>query len=90
MWHQMYKMKCEDKSNIHMHLVDSMKIQEQLLGINAALTDDDFITVIFGSLPQSYCHLINVIMVSMAQQLGWQHSLIFTYCHNNSVAIDYH
>ena len=37
MWHWMYEMKCEDKSNVCTHLETLMSTQEQLAGMNAAL-----------------------------------------------------
>ena len=57
-------MKCEDEANVHMHLETLMRTQEQLAGMNAALTDDDLVTVILGSLPKSYWPLINTITMS--------------------------
>ena len=65
MWCQMYEMKCEDKSNVHTHLEALMRTQEQLAGMNAALTDDDLVTVILESLPKSYRPLINAITMSV-------------------------
>jgi hypothetical protein len=41
-----------------------MKMREQLAGMNAALTDDDLVTIILGSLPKSYRPLINAITMS--------------------------
>ena len=64
MWRQMYEMRCKDESNIRTHLETLMSTQEQLAGMNAALTDDDLVTVILSSLPKSYRSLINVIMMS--------------------------
>jgi hypothetical protein len=60
----MYEMKCEDESNVRTHLETLMRTQEQLAGMNAALTDDDLVTVILGSLPKSYRPLINAIAMS--------------------------
>ena len=54
MCRQMYKMKCKDDSNVCMHLEALLRMQEQLAGMEAGLTDDDFITVILGSLLKSY------------------------------------
>ena len=51
---QMYEMKCEDDLNVHMHLEVLLQMQEQLAGMEAGLTDDDFVTIILGSLPKSY------------------------------------
>jgi hypothetical protein len=62
----MYEMKCEDESNVRTHLENLMKTQEQLAGMNAALSDDELITVILGSLPKSYRPLINAISMSGA------------------------
>ena len=61
---QMYEMRCKDESNVCTHLETLMSTQEQLAGMNAALTDDDLVTIILGSLPKSYCSLINVITMS--------------------------
>ena len=63
---QMYELKCKDESNIHMHLESLMKMQEQLAGMNAALTNDDLVTIILRLLPMLYHSLINVIMLSVA------------------------
>jgi gag-polypeptide of LTR copia-type len=63
---QMYEMKCEDDLNIRMHLETLMRMREQLAGMNAALTNDDLVTVILGSLPKSYRSLINAITMSVA------------------------
>ena len=60
----MYEMRCEDESNIHTHLETLMSTQEQLAGMNAALTNDDLVTVILSSLPKSYRSLINAITMS--------------------------
>ena len=60
----MYEMKCEDEANVCTHLETLMRTQEQLAGMNAALTDDDLVTVILGSLPKSYQPLINAITMS--------------------------
>ena len=62
----MYEMKCKDESNVHTHLETLMKVQEQLSGMNAALTNDNLVTVILGSLPKSYHPLINAITMSAA------------------------
>ena len=66
MWRRMYEMKCEDEANVCKHLETLMRTQEQLAGMNTALTDDDLITVILGSLPKSYQPLINTITMSVA------------------------
>ena len=50
----MYEMKCEDDLNIHMHLKALLRMQEQLMGMEASLTDDDFVTIILGLLLKSY------------------------------------
>ena len=65
MWHRMYELKCKDEYNVRMHLENLMRIQEQLAGMNAGLTEDDLVTVILGLLPKSYCSLINMITISM-------------------------
>ena len=39
-------------------------MQEQLMGMEASLTDDEVITLILGSLPKSYRALINAISLS--------------------------
>jgi gag-polypeptide of LTR copia-type/Zinc knuckle len=62
----MYKLKCEDEANIRTHLETLVRMQEQLAGMNAGLTDDDLVTIILGSLPKSYCSLINAITMSVA------------------------
>ena len=62
--HRMYKMKCEDKSQVRTHLETLMRMQEQLSGMGAALPDTDLITVILGSLPKLYWLLINAISMS--------------------------
>ena len=67
-WHvsRMYEMKCEDDSNICTHLKALLQMQEQLMGMEAGQTDDDFITVILISLPKSYWPLVNMILLSLA------------------------
>jgi gag-polypeptide of LTR copia-type/Zinc knuckle len=62
----MYELKCEDESNVCTHLETLVRMQEQLAGMNAGLTDDDRVTVILGSLPKSYRSLINTITMSAA------------------------
>jgi gag-polypeptide of LTR copia-type len=52
--HRIYEMKCEDKSNVRTHLEALMRMQEQLAGMDAGVTDDDLVTVILGSLPKGY------------------------------------
>ena len=47
-------MKCEDNSNGCTYFEGGMQMQEQLVGMDAALLDDDLITVILGSLAKSY------------------------------------
>ena len=42
---RMYEMKCEDEANVHTHLETLMRTQEQLVGMNAALTNDDVIVM---------------------------------------------
>ena len=37
---RMYEMKCEDNSNVRTHLETLMRMQEQLAGMEAGLTDD--------------------------------------------------
>jgi gag-polypeptide of LTR copia-type len=61
---QMYKLKCKDNANVRMHLESLMKMHEQLAGMNVALTDDDLVTIILGSLPKSHRPLINAITMS--------------------------
>jgi gag-polypeptide of LTR copia-type/Zinc knuckle len=63
---RMYEMKCADESNVRTHLENLMKMHEQLAGMNAALTDDDLVTVVLGLLPKSYRPLINAITMSAA------------------------
>jgi len=41
-------------------------MQEQLAGMGVGLTDLDLVMVILGSLPKSYCPLINAISMSSA------------------------
>src|SRR5882724_2485434 len=59
--HQMYEMKCEDESQVCMHLETLVRMQEQLAGMGAGLPDTDLITVILGSLPKLYWPLINAV-----------------------------
>ena len=59
-------MKCEDESQVQMHLESLMQMQEQLIGMTVGLADADLIMVILGSLPKSYCPLINAITMSAA------------------------
>ena len=47
-----------------MHLESLSRMQEQLAGMGSRLMDTDLITVILGSLPKSYCPLINAITMS--------------------------
>jgi len=61
-----YAMKCEDESQVQMHLESLMWMQEQLIGMTVGLADADLIMVILGSLPKSYCPLINAITMSAA------------------------
>jgi gag-polypeptide of LTR copia-type/Zinc knuckle len=61
---RMYKMKCEDDSNVCTHLEAMMSMQEQLVGMEAGLMDDELITLILRSLPKSYRALINAISLS--------------------------
>ena len=58
-------MKCEDEFNGRTHLETLMRMQEQLAGVNSALTDDNLVTVTLSSLPKSYHPLINVIAMSV-------------------------
>jgi len=52
--------------NVCMHLKALLWMQEQLAGMEASLTDDDFVTIILGSLLKSYRQLINTISLSSA------------------------
>jgi gag-polypeptide of LTR copia-type len=60
----MYEMKWEDDSNVCTHLEAMMRMQEQLMGMEAGHMDDELITLILGSLPKSYRALINAISLS--------------------------
>jgi hypothetical protein len=62
--YHIYEKKCEDNSAVKTHLDKLMKIQAQLEGMGAGLSDDDFITVVLGSLPKSYCPFISTILMS--------------------------
>ena len=62
--HHIYELKCEDESQVRTHLETLTKMQEQLAGMGAGLPNNDFITVILGSLPKSYRPLINAISMS--------------------------
>jgi len=53
-WCWMYEMKCKDDAHVHTHLETLLRMQEQLTGMGAALTDLDLVTVILGSLPKTY------------------------------------
>ena len=64
LWHHIYTMKCEDKSQVRTHLESLMQMQEQLKGMAARLADADLVMVILGSLPKSYRSLINTITMS--------------------------
>src|SRR3979490_3562 len=64
MCRRMYELKCEDDANVRTHLESLMKMHKQLASMNAALTDDDLVTIILGSLPKSYRPLINAITMS--------------------------
>jgi len=64
LWHRMYEMKCEDEMQVQTHLESLSRMQEQLSRMGGGLMDTDMITVILGSLPKSYCPLINTIMMS--------------------------
>jgi gag-polypeptide of LTR copia-type len=63
---RIYEMECEDNSNVRMHLETLMRMQEQLAGMNTALTNDDLVTIILGSLPKLHHSLINAITMSVA------------------------
>jgi hypothetical protein len=60
----MYELKCEDDTNVCTHLESLMKMHEQLAGMNTALTDEDLVMIILGSLPKWYHPLISVITMS--------------------------
>jgi len=62
----MYKQKCNDESQVQMHLESLLHIQEQLAGIGVGLTDLDLVMVILRPFPKSYCPLINAIRMSSA------------------------
>jgi len=62
----MYEQKCNDKSQVQMHLKSLLHMQEQLAGMGMGLTDLDLVNVILGSLLKSYCPLINTISMSSA------------------------
>jgi len=49
-----------------MHLESLSKMQEQLTGMGAGLTDTDLNTIILGSLPKLYHPLINAMTMSAA------------------------
>ena len=51
-----YVMKCEDKSQVQMHLESLMWTQEQLKGMAAGLVDADLVMIILGSLPSHTTH----------------------------------
>ena len=57
-------MKCEDESQVRTHLETLLKMQEQLVGMGSGLPDVDLIMILLGSLPKSYCPLVNAITVS--------------------------
>ena len=63
--YHIYKLKCENKSQVQMHLETLTKMQEQLAGMGVGLPNNDFVTVILGSLPKSYRPLINAISMSV-------------------------
>jgi len=54
-------MKCEDKSQVQMHLESLMQMQEQLKGMAAGLVDADLVMIILSSLQKLYHSLINAI-----------------------------
>jgi len=56
-----YELKCENKSQVCMHLETLARMQEQLVGMGAGLPDTDLVTIILISLPKSYRPLINAI-----------------------------
>jgi gag-polypeptide of LTR copia-type len=58
-------MKCEDNSNVHIHLETLIRMQEQLAEMNPALTNNNLVTIILSSLPKSYHSLINAITMSV-------------------------
>jgi len=60
----MYKMKCEDESQVQTHLELLLRMQEQLTGMGAGLAYANLISIILGSLLKSYCPLINAITMS--------------------------
>jgi len=61
--HHIYKLRCKDKSQVHMHLETQM--QGQLAWMCVGLPDTDHVMVILGSLLKSYWPLINAILMSV-------------------------
>ncbi|ETW75329.1 hypothetical protein HETIRDRAFT_220959, partial [Heterobasidion irregulare TC 32-1] len=53
--------RCQEGGDVRAHLDTLIALQNELIGMDAALGDDDFVAVILSSLPKSYESVISVM-----------------------------
>jgi hypothetical protein len=46
--------KCAEKGDVHTHLNKLLALREDLASMGGSITDEDFTTIVLGSIPQSY------------------------------------
>jgi gag-polypeptide of LTR copia-type len=51
---QLINTRCEESADVQEHLNKLMKMRQELAGMGASLTEDDFTTIVVSSLPASY------------------------------------
>jgi hypothetical protein len=61
---KLQEMRCDDNSDIRAHLNSMSRARDELSGMGASLDDATFVTIILGSMPESYRTLLSSIMQS--------------------------
>ncbi|KAL0952924.1 hypothetical protein HGRIS_014936 [Hohenbuehelia grisea] len=57
-------MRCAEDANIRDHIAEMTRMQELLAGMGTKMEDDEFTTILIGSLPQSYRPVVSTILTA--------------------------
>src|SRR5882672_5019603 len=58
---QMQELKCEEDTDVHVHLENMMNMYEELSGMGGTHNVKEYLTILLGSLPKSYGMLLMAI-----------------------------
>jgi hypothetical protein len=57
-------LKCDEDGYVNVHLIEMVKLHDELAGMGASIGEEEFSTIILGLLPASYCTLLSTVTIA--------------------------